>query len=123
MHDPRFDKLAKLLTSYSVKLRPNDKVLIDAFDIPPEMTVALIRAARDAKALPFVQVHQARVTREMALGANAAQLELAATHELSRMKKMDAYISVRGSQNISEMSDVPSDQMKLLMKKMRPVID
>ncbi len=123
MHDPRFDKLAKLLTGYSVKLRPGDKVLIDAFDIPAEMTVALVRAAREAKALPFVEVHQARVTREMALGADAAQLDLTAAHELARMKRMDAYISVRGSQNISEMSDVPSDQMKLLMKKMRPVID
>jgi aminopeptidase len=39
------------------------------------------------------------------------------------MKKMDAYIAVRGSHNITELSDVPPEQMKLVAKKMRPVID
>jgi aminopeptidase len=123
MHDPRFEKLARLLAGYSVKLKAGDRLLIDAFDIPPEMTVALLRAARDATAVPFVHVHQARVTREMARGATDAQYGFIAGHELARMKKMDAYIAVRGSENISEMSDVPSERMQLVMKKMRPVID
>jgi aminopeptidase len=123
MHDPRFDQLAKLLVGFSTKLKPNDKVLIDAFDIPPEMTVALIRAARAAKAFPFVQTHQARVTREMARGAAEAQYDVIAGHELARMKKMAAYIALRGSDNICETSDVPGDRMKLVAKKMKPVLD
>jgi aminopeptidase len=123
MHDPRFDQLAKLLVGFSTKLKPGDKVLIDAFDIPPEMTVALIRATRAAKALPFVQTHQARVGREMARGAGEAQYSLIAAHELARMKKMNAYIAVRGSDNICEASDVPGDRMKLVAKKMKPVLD
>jgi aminopeptidase len=123
MHDPRFDKLARLLVNYSTKLKPKEKVLIDAFDIPAEMTVALVRAARAAKAVPFVQVHQARVSREMAIDAADAQYSFIAQHELARMKKMDAYIAVRGSENISEMSDIPSEQMKLVSKKMKPVLD
>ena len=36
---------------------------------------------------------------------------------------MDAYIALRGSNNISELADVPVDQMKLVAKKMRPVQD
>ncbi len=123
MRDPRFDQLAELLVGYSTKLRPGEKVLLDAYDIPPEMTVALIRAVRGAKALPFVQTHQARVVREMAREASEAQYQFAAEHELARMKKMDAYIAVRGSENITEMSDVPGEKMKLAMKIMRPVID
>jgi aminopeptidase len=123
MHDPRFDKLARLLVNYSTKLKPMEKVLIDAFDIPAEMTIALVRAAREAKAVPFVQIHQARVSRELMLGAAAAQYDFIAQHELARMKKMDAYIAVRGSENISETSDIPSEQMKLVSKKMKPVLD
>ena len=49
MHDPRFDKLAKGLVSFSTELRKGEKVLIDAFDIPAEMTIALVRAARAAR--------------------------------------------------------------------------
>src|SRR5438105_10622680 len=39
------------------------------------------------------------------------------------MKQMDAYIAVRASHNITEQADVPTDQMKLVAKKMRPVQD
>ena len=43
-------------------LKRNEKVLIETFDAPDEMTIALIRAARKAKAIPFVQMQRARVT-------------------------------------------------------------
>lgn len=123
MHDPRFDKLAALLAGYSTKLKSGDRVLLDAFDIPQEMTVALIRAVRARKAVPFVQIHQSRVSREITMGATEAQFELVAELELERMKKMDAYIAVRGSENITEMSDVPGPKMKMVSAKMRPVLD
>jgi aminopeptidase len=123
MHDPRFDKLAKLLVGYSTKLQKGDRVLIDAFDIPAEMTVALVRATREAGAHPYVQIHHARISRELAISASEEQLEFSAGHELARMKKMQAYIAFRGGHNITEMSDVPVEQMKLIAKKMKPVLD
>jgi aminopeptidase len=123
MHDPRFDKLAKLLVEYSTRLKRNETVLIEAFDVPDEMTIALVRAARDVGALPFTQIQRAQVSREIARKATDRQLNLIAIHELARMKRMDAYIGLRGSHNITELSDVPVDQMKLLAKKMRPVQD
>ena len=123
MHDDRFDKLASLLVNYSTDLKKDEKVMIECFDAPDEMTIALIRAARKAKAIPFVQLQHARVTRELALEIDARALDLTAAHELARMKKMDAYIAIRGSHNISELADVPTDKMKLVAKKMRPVQD
>jgi aminopeptidase len=123
MQDVRFEKLASLLVNYSIDLKPDEKVLIESFDAPDEMTIALVRAARKAKAIPFVQVQRARVTRELALEIDARALDLTAAYELSRMKKMDAYIAVRGSNNISELADVPIDKMKLVAKKLRPLQD
>src|SRR3989440_8378867 len=123
MHDARFDKLAKLLVEYSTRLKRNENVLIEAFDVPDEMTIALIRAARKAGAVPFVQVQRGRIGRELALEASDRQLTLAARHELTRMKKMHSYIALRGSNNITELSDVPVAKMQLIAKKMRPVQD
>ena len=123
MHDARFDKLAKLLVEYSTRLKRNENVLIEAFDVPDEMTIALIRAVRKAGAIPFVQIQRARIGRELALEASDRQLTLAARHELARMKKMHAYIALRGSNNITELSDVPVAKMQLVAKKMRPVQD
>ncbi len=123
MHDARFDKLAKLLVEYSIRLKRNETILIEAFDIPDEMTIALIHAARNAGGVPFAQTYHARVNRALALEASDRQLNLMASHELARMKKMNAYIAVRGSNNITELSDVPPKKMKLIGQKMRPVQD
>ena len=123
MHDVRFDKLAALLVNYSTNLTRDEKVLIETFDAPDEMTIALIRTVRKAKAVPFVQVQRAQVSRELALEIDERQLNLTAAHELARMKKMDAYIAIRGSNNISELNDVPIDKMKLVAKKLRPLQD
>jgi aminopeptidase len=123
MHDDRFDKLAKLLVEYSIRLKRNETVLIEAFDVPDEMTIALIRAVRNAGGVPFAQTYHARVNRALALEASDRQLNLLASHELARMKKMNAYIAVRGSNNITELSDVPPEKMKLIGRKMRRVQD
>ena len=123
MNDPRIDKLAKLLTGFSTALRRGDKVLLDAIDIPTEMTIALVRAVRGIGAIPFVQIQQGRVTREMVRGADEAQYGVIAKHELARMKQMDAYIAVRGSENIAEMSDVPTERIKLVSRQLKPVLD
>ena len=88
MYDPRFDKLAKVLVEYSTRLKRNETVLIETFDVPDEMTVALVRAARKAGAIPFAQIQHARINRELALNATERQRDLAAIHELARMKKM-----------------------------------
>jgi aminopeptidase len=39
------------------------------------------------------------------------------------MKKVEAYIAIRGGQNITEMSDVPPEEMKLVARKLKPVLD
>ncbi|NBU65364.1 MAG: aminopeptidase, partial [Chloroflexia bacterium] len=48
MQDPRIAKLAQLLVQHSMRVAPDEKVLIESFDIPTEMTVALIRAVAEA---------------------------------------------------------------------------
>jgi aminopeptidase len=121
--DPRFTQLAAVLTGFSCALKKGERVLIDAFDVPDAMVIALVRAARARGALPFVQLHRARVTRELALAAEAAQYAPHAAAELARMQAMDAYIALRGSDNIFEASDVPPERSRLIARLMKPVLD
>lgn len=121
--DSRYGELAKVLTHFSTKLKKGEKVFIDAFDIPDEMVVALVRSARAKKAIPFVQINRARVTRELLLKGEEDGYAALASVELARMKKMDAYIAVRGSSNIFETSDVPAEKMAMAMKKLKPVLE
>jgi len=123
MHDPRVDQLAEQLIRFSTKLKRGERVLIESFDIPSEMTVALVRAARKVGAIPFVNIHDAVVSRELAMGATEEQYASIASVAMEQMQQMDAYIALRGSHNITEMSDVSGQKMKLVMEKMRPVLD
>ena len=97
MKDPRIVQLAKNLTSYSTSLKPGEKVLIDAFDIPDEMIVELIRSTRELGAIPYVNLNRAKVARELAMKATEDQYRIHCAVELQRMKGMDAYIALRGS--------------------------
>jgi aminopeptidase len=121
--DPRFTQLAQGLTRYSTSLKKGERVLIDAFDIPDAMVVALIRAVRACGAHPMVQLHRARVTRELILGATEEQYAPHAAVELARMKAVDAYIALRGAENIFETSDVPAARVQLVSRLMKPVLD
>lgn len=121
--DPRFNELAEGLTRFSTGLKKGERVLIDAFDVPDAMVIALVRATRARGAYPYVQLHRARITRELTLGAEEAQYAPHADVELARMQKMDAYIALRGSENIFEASDVPSAKVQLVSRLMKPVLD
>jgi aminopeptidase len=116
-------KLAEGLTGFSIELKKGERVLIEAFDIPDAMVIALIRAARARGAIPYVQINRSRISRELALGAEEAQFAPQAEIELERMRRMDAYIALRGSENIFEASDVPGDRVRLVNKFLRPVQD
>ena len=120
---PNYLKLAKVLTGFSTNLQKGERVLIDAFDIPQAMVIALVRAARDLGAIPYVNIQNACISRELVSGLDAEQFETQATWELARMQKMDAYIAVRGSNNIFEMSDVDPAKVSHVMKAMKEVLD
>jgi len=121
--DPRCEELAAGLTSFSTELRKGERVLIDAFDVPDAIVIALVRAARARGAHPYVQLHRARIARELMLGAEAAQYEPLARVEKLRMEDMDAYIALRGSDNIFETADVPTDRLQLVSRLMKPVLE
>ncbi len=113
MTDPRYTRLARLLVHYSTALKPGDHVLLDMIDVPDEFSVELMRAARAAGAIPVIEVRHTRVTRELLRATTDQHARLLCDLEMSRMKKMQAYIAVRGSANANENADVPGDRMSL----------
>jgi aminopeptidase len=123
MTDARFKKLAKLLIEYSIELKKGDRVLFDLSDVPDEIAVELIRAARAIGAIPLVEVRHTRVNREVLRGTTREHAELVRDVDMFRMKKVQAHIAIRGSHNASETSDVPGALMALYSKVLRPVLN
>lgn len=124
MFDPRMKKLADLLVSYSTKVRPGERVLIEAYDVPDEMVTLLINRVAEAGGLPFAQTYSQKVLRALYMNATEEQSKIYGTRDLEFMKEMQAYIGIRGGFNINETSDVPDDRRQIYQQHwQKPVLD
>lgn len=115
--DPRIVTLAKGLVNYSCKVQKGDKVYIhytgkDTKDLARQ----LIKEVYEAGGIPFAHFTDPQVQRELLLKATREQLELMAEIDGKEMSQMDCYIAVRGTDNVSELSDVPPEKMTLYEK-------
>lgn len=116
MKDPRYSKLADVLLHHSTKLQQGEKLLIEAIDVPDSIIIELIRKAESIGAIPLVTIKQNTILRELYRNATPEGMQLIGEIEAERMQQMDAYIALRGSHNITELSDVPDEKMKLYQK-------
>lgn len=116
MIHPQYEELAKVLIRYSTDLKKGEKILIEAIDAPNEMIQAIIKEVHKVKGIPLVDLKSLDVMREIYMGASEESMKLYASCELNRMKKMDAWIGIRGSYNSKELSDVPPEKMEIYEK-------
>ena len=113
MTDPRYTQLAETLIRYSCALEEGENLLIEAIDVPHDFTRELVRVALSHGVRPQVTLRNQAVNRSLLVGATEEQFALQGELEAERMSRMQAYIGIRGSENVSELSDVPAGRMAL----------
>ena len=113
MTDPRIRKLADSLINYSCELKTGEKVLIEATDVPHAFTRCLIEAAEKAGGMAVVLLKSNEVHRSLLMNGSDGSWGLVADVERRQMESVDCYIGARGSFNVSESSDVPTEKQKL----------
>lgn len=115
--DSRITQLAERLVTYSCKVKENEKVLIQVFgNDAKDLVRAIVKEVYKAKAFPFVRFVNQQIQREILLGCSEEQLKIMAEVDSLEMSQMDCYIGIRGAENVSELSDVPSERMTLYEK-------
>jgi len=124
MRDPRLEKFADVITGYSVDVQPGENVLIETIGIEdPEFLKVLIEKVYEKGGNPFYNIKDPRVNRAFLKGANEEQVKQQILVDMTQMKQMDCYIAVRGGDNITELSDVPSEKINLYNRLYREVLD
>lgn len=112
--DERIKILAHNLVNYSMNVQKNEKVYIHyTGESTKDLARQIIKEVYIAGGLPFPHYTDPQVQREMLLNCTEEQLKLMAKVDGEEMDNMDCYVGVRGSENVSELSDVPSDKMSL----------
>ncbi|OKP82575.1 aminopeptidase [Paenibacillus helianthi] len=113
MKDPRIQKLAENLVSYSVNVQPGENVLVEMIGSERDLIKAVVEEVGKAGGRAFVQLTDRTVLRSMLKYATREGLEAWAEIDLNRMKQMDCYIGIRAGENVNDLSDVPEENMKL----------
>jgi aminopeptidase len=116
MKDERITLLAKNLINYSCSLKKGEKVLIECIGLETPLATELVKQAYLAGAIPFVTIKDKEVDRSLLMNCTEEQMDMMAKYEAARMSDMDAYIGVRSGNNISQLSDVPSEKMTIYNK-------
>ncbi len=115
--DERIKVLAHNLVNYSVKVKEGDKVYINYVgESTKDLAKAIIKEVYKAKGMPFAHYSSTDVQREIMMNCTEEQLKLMAEVDGLEMKNMDCYIGVRGADNVSELSDIPSEKLALYEK-------
>ncbi len=122
MNDPRITQLAENMVHYSVNLQPGEKILIEVIGLELPLVQALIREVYKAKGVPFVTLKNNQVLRELLKASSIEQIQQMAGYELARMKDMDAYIGFRAGENITELADVPAENMSVYYEHFQKVV-
>lgn len=118
-----YRNLAKNLTQFSTALQPGETVLLDICEAPEEMVIQLIESVRECGAIPVLKMRTNKISRVMNKLCDEQALKKQADIALKEMKDMQAYIAIRGGNNIFEHSDIPQDQQKLVAACMKDVLD
>ena len=122
--DERIKNLSNLLVNYSTEVKPNEKVLITYEGTATEPLIKqLVKDVYKAGGVPYVTTSNSSILREILLGAKEEQIGLFRDCQLKLMKEMDAYIAVRGCENISELSDVPPETLNMYARVTQSVLD
>ena len=99
MRDPRVDRLAELISGYSLGLREGQVVRIDGEESTLPLVTALYRAALSRGALPYLQVKPAGLDHILVSEGSKEQLAHIPESERSQSEEFDAWVTLWSSSN------------------------
>lgn len=113
----RIKILAKNLVNYSMSVKKGEKVYVHYIgSTTEELAKNIIREVYQAGGIPFVQHTNQALLRELLLNSTEEQIALMGKIDAQMMEEMDCYVAVRGTDNVSELSDVPAEKLELYEK-------
>ncbi len=112
MKDKRNEILARQLLDYSTELKKGENLYLEIKGKDTlELGKHLIRYAAEKGATVFWYYNDESLQRQWVANATDDQFKQQADLHLGLMKKADAYIGLRGSDNPFDMSDIPQSQI------------
>jgi aminopeptidase len=113
VRDPRVDRLAELLSGYSLGLREGQVLRIDGEESTVPLVAALYRSAIGRGALPYTQVRPAGLDEILLAEASDEQLSHVPESELSQSEQLDAWMTIWSSSNTRALTRADPERRRL----------
>ena len=113
MTDNRITKLARLIVNYSVKVRPDDKVVINGTTLAEPLIKEIYRSVLQAGGHPLVVVTPTGIEEILFHHTTAKQLQYIHDPVKSIMEHYDVRISIASDENTKSLSQVDPSKIVL----------
>lgn len=110
---PEYKQLAEILVHHSTRLEPGERVLIQASGADPLFLEILVAEVCGRGAIPLLYLHEPALQRRLIMEMPEPGFLLWGEVERFVMEKVQAYIGIRGGNNMTELVDVPPEKMGL----------
>jgi aminopeptidase len=122
MTDPRVEKLARVITEYSVGVKPGDCVYITASPVAQPLTLAIIEQVIKRGGHPHITAGSGYNHLDLVPGAtelmlkygSAEQLQYVNPFELMAVRDFDVRIAIKGDTNTKSLSNVEPKKIAML---------
>jgi aminopeptidase len=121
--DTRIESLAKLLINYSLELKPRQLLKISGEPVAEPLIKALYKEALSVGAYPYVDLSLIDLREVFFKNANDDQLKYLSPLGMFEIEKIDALLSIWGTTNTKNMSNIDPSRQKLYSQTVRPYRD
>jgi aminopeptidase len=112
LRDERWNQLAKILVTYSTRVKPGDRVLINMMEVETRPLVeAVYEEAIKAGGFPEIYYSSDYLKRILMKHGSGEQVDWEPEMEAHGMGWADAYIGLRGARNPYEFGDIPAERL------------
>jgi aminopeptidase len=121
--DPRVREHAETICDHSVDLQEGDNVVIDAHPVAEDLVTALHEVVADRGANPLVvQERLGKRFQRAYLRNHDGDFELP-SHVMALYEEMDVYVAIRGSDNVTQTSDVDPETQSAYAQATHELLD
>ncbi len=123
MHDPRLEKLARVLVQYSTGVKKDDVVQIRGSSVAEPLVVELVKAVVRAGGHPLIRMTPEGLAELMCRHASDRQLAYVSPLAKRETSSIDVSIGIWGESNTKSMSNVDPRKQQLMSKARKPIMD
>jgi aminopeptidase len=113
MRDPRVERLAELITGYSLGLAPGQVVRIDAEESATPLATALHRWSLRRGALPYLEISPAGLDEILLSEGNEDQLAFIPESERVQTEQLDAWVVIWATSNTRALTRIDPERRRI----------